>query len=250
MARSLAKNIANLCLGSEGKVKSVFNISPAILKKRKKQHLPSHLACCGHCVDDVASAAGTGPGSRRACAMISLRAAARHRRGTGGERLFSAAAAFDASRLTVRACGNPQPKPDRDEIVFGRSMSDHMLLCDWTAADGWGAPRIVPHEPLAVSPACLGLHLGISCFEGMKAFRDPEGSVRLFRPDMNAARFQRSCSRVALPTADVAELTEAIRALVRQDAAWVPDGDGFSLYIRPVCFATEAYHGVGAVSGI
>jgi branched-chain amino acid aminotransferase len=179
--------------------------------------------------------------------LSSLRGAVRPR--CRGERFFSGLAAFDASKLTVHACAEPKPKPERDELVFGRSMSDHMLLCDWTAAEGWGAPRIVPHEPLAVSPACLGLHLGISCFEGMKAYRDTHsGAVRLFRPDMNAQRFQRSCSRVALPTADAAELTEAICALVRQDADWVPEGDGFSLYIRPVCFATEAYHGVGAPS--
>merc|ERR1711969_272433 len=101
-----------------------------------------------------------------------------------------------------------------------------MFRCDWSSEGGWGEAAIVPHEPIAISPACLGLHLGISCFEGMKAYRDPEGGLRLFRPDRNMARFQNSLARVALPAIDEAGLVDGIRALVRTDASWVPEGDG------------------------
>jgi branched-chain amino acid aminotransferase len=140
---------------------------------------------------------------------------------------------------------DPQPKPEPESVVFGRTMSDHMFLCDWDAEEGWGTAQIVPHEPIGISPSCLGLHLGISCFEGMKAYRDAGGAARLFRPDMNMKRFQRSLERIALPPIDEEALIDGIRALVRTDESWVPDGDGFSLYLRPMCFASEAYLGVG-----
>ena len=155
-----------------------------------------------------------------------------------------ATGAFDDPVVNLRL--DPQPKPEPGTIVFGRTMSDHMFRCDWSAEEGgWGTAQIVPHEPLAVSPACLGLHLGISCFEGMKAYRDPDGGTRLFRPDMNMKRFQASLQRIALPAIDEAALIDGIRKLVRTDAGWVPEGDGFSLYLRPMCFASEAYLGVG-----
>ena len=102
---------------------------------------------------------------------------------------------FGAPAVTRTAQPAEQPPPE--SLIFGRTMSDHMFRCDWSSEGGWGEAAIVPHEPIAISPACLGLHLGISCFEGMKAYRDPEGGLRLFRPDRNMARFQNSLARVA-----------------------------------------------------
>ena len=150
---------------------------------------------------------------------------------------------FGAPAVTRTAQPAEQPPPE--SLIFGRTMSDHMFRCDWSSEGGWGEAAIVPHEPIAISPACLGLHLGISCFEGMKAYRDPEGGLRLFRPDRNMARFQNSLARVALPAIDEAGLIDGIRALVRTDASWVPEGDGYSLYLRPICYASEPYLGVG-----
>lgn len=177
--------------------------------------------------------------------MSRVLASSCYRTAAGGQirRRKFATGTFDDPIVNLRT--DLQPKPEPGTIVFGRTMSDHMFRCDWTAEEGWGTAHIVPHEPLAVSPACLGLHLGISCFEGMKAYRDPEGCTRLFRPDMNMKRFQASLQRIALPTIDEAALVDGIRALVRTDASWVPEGDGFSLYLRPMCFASEAYLGVG-----
>ena len=77
-----------------------------------------------------------------------------------------------------------------------------MLSVDWTASDGWSAPRIQPHENLQLSPAAMTLHYALQCFEGMKAYRGDDDAIRLFRPDLNAKRMTSSLRRLAMPTFD------------------------------------------------
>ena len=82
-------------------------------------------------------------------------------------------------------------------------------------------------------------HYGIECFEGMKAYRDKSGAMRLFRPDMNVNRFYKSCKRLTLPTFEREELLECIKELVRVDQDWIPKERGYSLYLRPTAIATQ-----------
>jgi branched-chain amino acid aminotransferase len=90
------------------------------------------------------------------------------------------------------------------------------------------------------------LHYGQAIFEGLKAYRQPDGSVALFRVADNAARFNRSAARMAMPSLPVDTFVEACRTIVRADVDWVPTRSGQSLYLRPFMFATEANLGVRA----
>ena len=88
-------------------------------------------------------------------------------------------------------------------------------------------------------------HYGIECFEGMKAYKDKAGKIRLFRPDMNMARLLRSCRRLTLPAFDKVQLLECIKGLLKVDERWIPDQRGYSLYIRPTVIGTQESLGVG-----
>ena len=75
-----------------------------------------------------------------------------------------------------------------------------MLTADWTAESGWETPTIIPYGPLQIDPAASSLHYGLQCFEGMKAYLDENDDIRMFRPDLNMARLNRSMDRLAMPT--------------------------------------------------
>ena len=119
-----------------------------------------------------------------------------------------------------------------------------MLEVDWTAEGGWGAPQISKYKDLSLSPAASSLHYSLQCFEGMKAYRSETGEVRLFRPDMNAARLLRSSTRLALPAFDQDELIAVLKKLVEVDKDWIPQQKGYSLYIRPTVISTDVCLGV------
>jgi branched-chain amino acid aminotransferase len=119
-----------------------------------------------------------------------------------------------------------------------------MLDVDWNETEGWSAPRISPRHNLQLDPACSVFHYAMEAFEGMKAFRDPSGKLRLFRPDMNMARLNRSSGRVGLPSFSEEDLLVCIKKLVEIDQDWCPTGHGFSLYIRPCIISTHPVVGV------
>jgi len=150
----------------------------------------------------------------------------------------------------VRVERNPDPvdASRRDEILlapgFGEHFSDHMTVVEWDAERGWHDGRVQPYGPLLLDPATAVLHYAQEIFEGMKAYAHADGSVWLFRPFANAARFQRSARRLALPELPQDTFLDAIEALVRTDDAWVPRGGETSLYVRPFMFASEAFLGV------
>ena len=133
----------------------------------------------------------------------------------------------------------PKQKPDENHLVFGHEFTDHMFLMDWNKEQGWHDPRIVPYGPLSLSPACNCLHYGQETFEGMKAYRSPDGSIRLFRPEENFKRLNNSNERLSMPQLDVDFALKALKTLVALDADWVPHKPGTSLYIRPFVIATE-----------
>ena len=132
---------------------------------------------------------------------------------------------------------------DLTKLEFGKLFADHMLTAEFTGGE-WQPPRIVPYGPLAVSPANSALHYGQAIFEGMKAYRQAEGGVALFRPLDNWHRLNASAERMAMPPLPEELFMQGLRELVKLDAAWVPGAPGSSLYIRPCMFATDGFLGV------
>ncbi|MGP3968518.1 branched-chain amino acid aminotransferase [Streptomyces sp. 6N223] len=127
---------------------------------------------------------------------------------------------------------------------FGRYFTDHMVTIRYTEGRGWHDAQLTPYAPLQLDPATMALHYGQEIFEGLKAYRQPDGSVAVFRPDANARRFQRSARRLAMPELPVETFVEAIDVLLAQDQAWVPSPGEESLYLRPFMFATEVGLGI------
>jgi branched-chain amino acid aminotransferase len=154
----------------------------------------------------------------------------------------------------VRRSSNPRSEAERSKILsapgFGVSFTDHMAVATWTESDGWHDSAIVPYGPFLLDPATAVLHYAQEIFEGMKAYRHPDNTVWLFRPDKNADRFARSAKRLALPAFDVEDFVGSVEALVAADLAWVPVGGEMSLYLRPFMFASEAFLGVRAAKRV
>jgi branched-chain amino acid aminotransferase len=132
---------------------------------------------------------------------------------------------------------------DFSNLAFGRTFSDHMLVADY--ADGeWKNFEIVPYGTIVVSPGISALHYGQSFFEGIKAYKHADGKVSIFRPDKNAARFNKSAERLCMPTLPEDIFLQSLAALVDVDRDWIPAAPNHSLYIRPFMFATDEVIGV------
>lgn len=132
---------------------------------------------------------------------------------------------------------------DFSNLVFGRSFSDHMLVSVYK--DGqWGQTEITPYGDMAFSPAMAALHYGQTIFEGMKAYKNNDGEVLLFRPFDNWKRFNASAERLCMPSVPEDIFIGGLQELIRIDKDWVPNGAGQSLYIRPFMFAADEYIGV------
>ncbi len=137
-------------------------------------------------------------------------------------------------------------KPDPSTLKFGKTFTDHMFLMNYTAGQGWHDGRIVPYGPIALEPSCMVFHYAQEVFEGLKAYRAPDGGVQLFRPMENALRLQSSCERLCIPAIDAQTVVDAITQLVQVEADWVPNAPDTSLYIRPFIFASDPALGVHA----
>lgn len=152
--------------------------------------------------------------------------------------------------MAFRVSRNPHPVPpqQRASILakpgFGRYFTDHMVRIDWTHDMGWAEGEVLPYGSLTLDPATMSLHYGQLIFEGLKAYRQPDGSIASFRPDANAARFRRSARRLAMAELPEETFIESIRALLDNDRDWVPDGPDASLYLRPFMISTEIGLGV------
>jgi branched-chain amino acid aminotransferase len=132
---------------------------------------------------------------------------------------------------------------DFKNLEFGTHLADHMLVADFL--DGqWNSPKIVPFGEIRITPAMLSLHYGQAVFEGLKAFRTKTGDINIFRPHKHLARLNRSLDRMCMPPILEDMFLAALQALIEVDLQWVPEGDGSSLYIRPLVFATESRLGV------
>ncbi len=147
---------------------------------------------------------------------------------------------------------HPQPKSAqaREEILanpgFGKHFTDHMAVATWTKGEGWHDAQVRPYGPFSLDPAAAVLHYAQEIFEGLKAYRHPDGSIWSFRPEANGQRLIRSAHRLALPPLPEEAFIASLKALVAVDQAWVPAvGTGeTSLYLRPFMFASEAFLGV------
>ena len=141
--------------------------------------------------------------------------------------------------ITITKTTHPGTLPPSDQLGFGTVFTDHMFLMDYSADKGWHDARVVPYGPITMSPAASVLHYGTEVFEGMKAYRRPDGGVQLFRPWENVARLNRSCERLGLPQLDPDDALQAIKTVVKVDENWVPSDPGTSLYIRPFLYGTD-----------
>jgi len=151
-------------------------------------------------------------------------------------------------KITLNPNQSPATDADREAKIaaggFGKYYTDNMVIAEWSENDGWGDAELKAYGPLSLDPATSVLHYGQEIFEGMKAYRQPDGGVSLFRPEANAERFNSSARRMALPEIPVSDFVGAVEALVKQDINWVPNNIGESLYIRPFMIATEIGLGV------
>ena len=129
---------------------------------------------------------------------------------------------------------------------FGRIHTDHMVAIRWTEDLGWHEARLSAYAPLELDPSAMVLHYGQAIFEGLKAYRQADGGVAVFRPEENARRFNRSAARLAMPELPEELFLAAVETLVDVDRDWVPDAAGQSLYLRPFMIATEAQVGMRA----
>ncbi|NDK89634.1 branched-chain amino acid aminotransferase [Gordonia desulfuricans] len=148
---------------------------------------------------------------------------------------------------------HPVSESQRAEILaapgFGKHFTDNMVLVDYDVTRGWHNAQVTPYGPIALDPSAMVLHYGQEVFEGLKAYRQADGSIAAFRPEANGLRMQQSAARLAMPALPVEDFLNSLKALLAADNAWVPEAGGeSSLYLRPFMFASQAGLGVNAPS--
>ena len=141
----------------------------------------------------------------------------------------------------------PKQKPDESKLGFGKFFTDHMFVMDWSSDEGWHDARIEPFGPLVLHPAATVFHYGAEIFEGLKAYRRPDGDVQLFRPWENMKRLNASAERLSLPQVDEEFALEALKKFVALEKDWVPSAPGTSLYLRPFLFGNDETLGVHTI---
>ncbi|MGS2726684.1 branched-chain amino acid aminotransferase [Psychroserpens sp. BH13MA-6] len=126
-----------------------------------------------------------------------------------------------------------------DDLAFGRTFTDHMFMCDFI--DGqWQQPKIMPYQSMPMEPSARVFHYGQAVFEGMKAYKDDDGNVFLFRPEENFKRINKSSARLAMPEFPKEYFFEGLTTLLNLDKDWIQPGVGNSLYIRPFAIAIDS----------
>jgi branched-chain amino acid aminotransferase len=150
----------------------------------------------------------------------------------------------------------PHPHPATPERVaevlakpgFGQHFTDHMVTIRWNREKGWHDAEVGPYSSLSLDPAAMVLHYGQAIFEGLKAYRQPDGSIASFRPEANAERFRSSARRMAMPELPDELFLESVRQILAVDDRWVPAAEEESLYLRPFMISTEKGLGVRPAS--
>ena len=126
---------------------------------------------------------------------------------------------------------------DFENLPFGKICTDHMFICTYRNGS-WQDPRVMPYQAISLDPSAKVFHYGQTVFEGMKAYKDEEGRVWLFRPEQNQKRLNISAKRLAIPEVPKAVFMEGLKTLIRTDQDWIPRSAGSSLYVRPFIFAS------------
>ncbi len=127
-----------------------------------------------------------------------------------------------------------------DNLPFGTTFTDHMLVCEYSGGK-WGEVEIKPYGPLSFTPALHTLHYGQALFEGQKAYYMDDGSIGIFRPLMNAKRLNHSARRMLMPEFPEETFMEGMKSLVELDRKWVPEKEGYALYLRPFMFGSSEF---------
>jgi branched-chain amino acid aminotransferase len=152
------------------------------------------------------------------------------------------------SKISIEKSLTPTPVEERERLlqnpVFGRVFTDHMATIRYTPELGWHEAKIGPRADFSFDPATLVFHYAQEIFEGMKAYRLPDGGAALFRPEANARRFRNSADRLAMAPLPEELFLESVRELVRVDRDWIPHAEGAALYLRPFMIATEVLVGM------
>lgn len=152
--------------------------------------------------------------------------------------------------LAIKITANDNPRLASTaftDIPFGKIFTDHMFTADFEDGE-WKNFQILPYGPILMSPAISALHYGQAIFEGMKAYRLPDGNISVFRANKNFERFNISAERIAMPVVPEEVFMQGIATLINIDRGWVPSQENYSLYLRPVMFATDTSLGVRASS--
>jgi branched-chain amino acid aminotransferase len=149
-------------------------------------------------------------------------------------------------QVTITTAEQLKAKPDENKLGFGTLFTDHMFNMDYSVEKGWHNPRIEPYAPLVMEPSTMVLHYGQGVFEGMKAYRNGQGEVQLFRPRENFKRLNASNRKLCIPEIDEAFALDALKQLLTVEKDWIPSAPGTSLYIRPTIIATDPFLGVRA----
>ena len=135
--------------------------------------------------------------------------------------------------IKIELTKNPKQKPAPGaKLGFGKIFTDHMFM------------MIVPYQNISLDPSAMVFHYGQEMFEGLKAYKNPDGNVYLFRPDMNAKRTNNTNDRLVIPQLPIEDFVQAVSAVVDVDRDWIPTEPGTSLYIRPFIIATDEFLGV------
>ena len=135
-------------------------------------------------------------------------------------------------------------KPAQESLGFGRHFTDHMFLMKWNRQEGWHDARICPYQPFNFDPAAVVFHYGQAIFEGLKAYKNPDGQIFLFRPEDNFERMNNSALRMCMPRLPVAKVIKSLKALLYLERDWIPTLEGATLYIRPTMIGVEPFLGV------
>ena len=146
--------------------------------------------------------------------------------------------------IRITRAATKKPKPKDSALTFGTVFTDHMFVMDFQEEKGWYDPRIEPYGPLSLDPAAAVLHYAQAVFDGLKAFRGKDDTVRLFRPQKHIERMNNSAKRMCIPPLDPEMALKSLLALVGLEKDWVPSTVGTSLYVRPTIIANEAFLGV------
>lgn len=134
---------------------------------------------------------------------------------------------------------------DFNNLPFGKYFTDHMLEVDYEDGE-WKTPEIKPFQPLLFEPSLVALHYGQAIFEGIKAYKAKNGEAFIFRPHDNLRRFNTSADRMEMPSIPEEIFIDGMRRLIDIDKNWIPAKEDYSLYIRPLMFATDTAIGVKA----